>query len=88
MQRVHFYVGENKSIGLILHARDQAPFTIRDATWELKGNYETEAQGECEINGDVIRAMIAPQKRVTYRLYFTYKVAEEILMECIEVVAE
>ena len=51
-------------------------------------NYETEAQGECEINGDVIRAMIAPQKRVTYRLYFTYKVAEEILMECIEVVAE
>ena len=71
-----------------IHARDQAPFTIRDATWELKGNYETEAQGECEINGDVIRAMIAPQKRVTYRLYFTYKVAEEILMECIEVVAE
>ena len=73
MQRVHFYVGENKSIGLRIHARDQAPFTI---------------QGECEINGDVIRAMIAPQKRVTYRLYFTYKVAEEILMECIEVVAE
>ncbi len=55
---------------------------------KLKGNYETEAQGECEINGDVIRAMIAPQKRVTYRLYFTYKVAEEILMDCIEVVAE
>ena len=52
MQRVHFYVGENKSIGLRIHARDQAPFTIRDATWELKGNYETEAQGECEINGD------------------------------------
>lgn len=51
MQRVHFYVGENKSIGLRIHARDQAPFTIRDATWELKGNYETEAQGECEING-------------------------------------
>ena len=88
MQRVHFYVGENKSIGLRIHARDQAPFTIRDATWELKGNYETEAQGECEINGDVIRAMIAPQKRVTYRLYFTFKVAEEILMVCIEVVAE
>ena len=37
MQRVHFYVGENKSIGLRIHARDQAPFTIRDATWELKG---------------------------------------------------
>ena len=48
MQRVHFYVGENKSIGLRIHARDQAPFTIRDATWELKGNYETEAQGECD----------------------------------------
>ena len=85
MQRVHFYVGENKSIGLRIHARDQAPFTIRDATWELKGNYETEAQGECEINGDVIRAMIAPQKRVTYRLYFTYKVAEEILMDPISI---
>ena len=62
--------------------------TIKIDASDFDGNYETEAQGECEINGDVIRAMIAPQKRVTYRLYFTYKVAEEILMECIEVVAE
>lgn len=88
MQRIHFYVGESRIVRLRIHARDNAPFTIREATWELKGSYETEAQGECEIEGDVISAMIEPQKRVTYRLYFTYKVAGEVLMECIEVVAE
>ena len=68
MQRVHFYVVKIKALDFGYTQEIRLPSPIRDATWELKGNYETEAQGECEINGDVIRAMIAPQKRVTYRL--------------------
>ena len=88
MQRLRFYVGENKHVRIRIHARNNEPFVIREATWELKSNYEIEARGECIINDDVLDAQIAPQKKTTYRLYFTYTVADEVLMECIEVVAE
>ena len=88
MQRIRFYVGENEHVRIRIHARNNEPFVIREATWQLKGDYDTEAEGECLITGDVIDAMIMPQKRTTYKLYFTYKVADEVLMECIEVVAE
>lgn len=88
MQRIRFYVGESKHVRLRIHARNSELFVIRDAVWCLKGDYDTEAEGECLITGDVIDAMITPQKRTTYKLYFTYKVADETLMECIEVVAE
>lgn len=87
-QRIRFYVGENKHVRIRIHARNNEPFVIREATWQLKGDYDTEAEGECLITGDVIDAMIMPQKRTTYKLYYTYKVADEVLMECIEVVAE
>ena len=76
MQRIRFYVGENKHVRIRIHARNNEPFVIREATWQLKGDYDTEAEGECLITGDVIDAMIMPQKRTTYKLYFTYKVAD------------
>lgn len=63
MQRLRFYVGENKHVRIRIHARNNEPFVIREATWELKSNYEIEARGECIINDDVIDAQIAPQKR-------------------------
>lgn len=88
MQRIRFYVGENKHVRIRVHARNNEPFVIRNATWELKSSYETEASGECFIDGTVIDAQIAPKKRLEYKLYITYKVADETLMECIEVVTE
>lgn len=88
MQRIRFYVGENRHVRIRIHARNNEPFVIREATWRLKNNYDVEEDGECLIDGDVIDAQIAPQMKTTYRLYFTYKVADEVLIECIEVVVE
>ncbi len=85
MQKLKFYLGEERHVRLLIHATNGEPFTIRDAHYELKCAGQVEAEGECTIDGHVIGARICPQKRVCYQLYFTYQVADETLMECVEV---
>lgn len=85
MQKLRFYLGEERHVRLLIHATDGEPFTIRDARFELKCAGQTEAEGECIIDGHVIDARICPKKRTVYQLYVTYRIADEILMECVEV---
>ena len=85
MQKLKFYLGEERHVRLLIHATNGEPFAIRDARYELKCAGQTEAEGECIIDGYVIDARICPQRRAGYQLYFTYRVADETLMECVEV---
>lgn len=88
MQRIHFYSGEDRHVRIKVHATNGEPFQIREARWELKCAGQTESDGECLIDGSIIDAKIQPQKKTQYWLYITYRVADETLIECIEVVVE
>lgn len=85
MQRVNFSVGEQRHVKLLIHATDGAPFTIRNASWELGYGDVTESRGDCEIDDHVVDAFIAPEKRTTYTLQFEYEIASEKLIKRIEV---
>lgn len=85
MQKVQFDAGEERHVRLMIHATDQAAFTIRDAGWKLLWGGEIEAIGECRVNEHVIDAFIAPKNRTAYVLQITYRVADETLIEKIGV---
>lgn len=88
MQRIRFQIGEERHVRILIHATDGAPFTIRNAGWELKQYGTAEDSGECGIKDQILDAFIAPKKRTAYQLVFTYQIADETLVECIEVVVE
>lgn len=85
MQCVQFYAGEDRHVCLMVHATNNEPFVIRSARWELYCAGVQEAEGECMIDGNVIDAKIAPVKRATYRLDIIYQIADETLIERLEV---
>jgi len=85
MQRINFEAGEQRHIKLRIHATDNAPFTIRTAQWELCHGGEIESAGTCGITEHTIDAFICPEKRVTYRLRIIYQIADETLVELVEV---
>lgn len=86
MQRIQFRTGEDRHVRLLVHSTNGEPFTIHGASWELSYVGKLEASGECEIDGHVIDAKIAPETRATYQLAIIYRVADETLVEKIEVV--
>lgn len=86
MQKIHFVHGEDRHVRLAIHATNGEPFLIREASFELKCAGETENTGECAIDGSIIDARISPEKKATYLLLMTYHVADETLVEKIEVV--
>ena len=85
MQCVQFYAGEDRHVRLMVHAANNEPFVIRSARWELYCAGVQEAEGECMIDGNVIDTKIAPVKRATYRLDIIYQIADETLIERLEV---
>lgn len=88
MQKLNFYLGEQRHVRMRIHAANNEPFTIREASYELKQCGTVEDSGTCTIDGETLDAFIAPKSRTAYKLYFTYKVADETLVECVEVVVE
>lgn len=86
MQRINFYLGEERHVRLMVYAVNKEAFTIRAASWSLQWAGKEEATGECLIEEHVLDAKIAPLKRTTYQLVITYYVADEILVEKIEVI--
>lgn len=87
MQRVQFYAGEEKYVRLLVHASNGEIFTIRKAIWSLaRVGQQEEDSGECLIEDHMISIKIAPIKRATYHLTITYWVADETLIEKVEVV--
>lgn len=86
MQQINFYAGEQRHVKLVVHATDNAQFSIRSASWELLWAGQVEASGDCVIDGNTIDAYIAPKKRTDYELRITYEVADETRVEVVKVV--
>lgn len=85
MKKIYFDKGECRHVKLLIHAVDDAPFTIHGAHYELMWAGEIEASGGCAIDGHVLDAYISPKNKTTYRLRITYTIADETLVEQIDV---
>ena len=85
MQCIQFYAGEDKHVRLMVHATNGELFVIRTARWQLYCAGELEAEGDCAIDEHVIDAKISPSRKTTYQLNITYQVADETLIERVEV---
>ena len=85
MQKIRFDLGEDRHVRLLVHATNDEPFAVRSASWKLCYGGTEEASGQCMIDGHVIDVKISPEIRTTYYLIITYQVADETLIEKIEV---
>lgn len=85
MQKIQFNKGEQRHVRCMIHAVDDAPFTIHSATWTLSYGETIEDSGDCKIEGHIIDAYICPSKSIRYVLRLEYVIADETLIENIEV---
>lgn len=60
---------------------ENIPFVIRRARWELFYDENLESEGECDINGHQLDALIQPQKKGRYTFKYIYEVADEIWID-------
>lgn len=85
MQRIKFELGEIRHVQLLIKSVNNEPFTIKSAQWELRKGDQVETQGDCFIKDRIIDALITPQTKAVYKLRITYHIADETLIETIEV---
>lgn len=85
MQRINFDIGESRHVRLLIKSANNEAFLIREARWELLKNGSVEESGACIIDEHVIDALITPQSVSVYKLRFAYSIADETLIEVIEV---
>ena len=85
MHKTQFYLGEERHIRLLVHSKEDLPFTIQKSSYELQKLGKVESAGECKIEDHELDVKIAPQEKGIYRLLVTYEVADEKLMDCVEV---
>lgn len=84
---VKFDNGEKKHVQLLIHSIKGEDFTILSASYALikKRTGVREDEGPCVIDGHIIDTIIAPKETGTYELKITYHIADETLIENIEV---
>lgn len=87
MMFVNFDLGEIRHVKIQIHSCKGDPFEILSASYSLiwKGDMETEDSGASVIQEHVIDQVIAPKRRGTYNLEVTYRIADETLVENVEV---
>lgn len=84
---VLFNVGEIQHVKLRIYSCKNEDFEIQNATYELteNGKEEAEAKGSPIIYDHIIDTLIAPQNKGAYKLKITYNIADETLIEIVDV---
>ncbi len=87
MMQVDFDFGETRHVKIKIHSCKGDPFEILSASYSLtaKGCTEPEDSGASVIQEHVIDQVITPKRRGTYKLVITYRIADETLIEKVEV---
>lgn len=85
MYKTQFYLGEERHIRLLVHSKEGIPFSIQKSNWELQKLGKVEQCGECKITDHELDMKISPKEKGNYKLLVTYEVADEKLIECVEV---
>lgn len=89
MNVIVFDLGEKKHVKLRVHSTDpEAEFMIDSASWQLlqNGNVVDEGIGTIDNNAHTIDIMLSPKVKTKHVLRVTYAVADEILVDRMEVV--
>mgnify|MGYP006067651421 CR=1 FL=1 len=84
---VDFFLGETRHVRIRIYSCHDDPFKIASAKYSLciKGSAEEEDGGASVIQEHVIDQVITPKRRGTYSLQITYRIADETLIEDVEV---
>lgn len=84
---VLFNVGEIQHVKLRIYSCKNEDFEIQNATYELteNGKEETEEKGSPIIYDHIIDTLIAPKNKGAYKLKITYNIADETLIEIVDV---
>lgn len=84
---IAFDLGEKKHVYLEIISRKKQEFEVSEASYELirMASRETEDSGTCLIEGHVLDTVISPQMVGRYVLKVTYSIADQILIENIDV---
>ena len=87
MMFVNFDLGETRHVKLQIHSCKGDPFEILSASYALTGRGDTEPEdsGASVIQEHVIDQVITPKRRGAYNLEVTYRIADETLIENVEV---
>ena len=87
---VKFELGERKHVRLTVSSCKGDDFEITSASYELRRQYtdEVEDSGTCVIAEHVMDMMIAPQTAGKYWLHITYHIADETLIDVVEVIVD
>lgn len=88
MQRIKFDLGEYRHVRILVKSATGEAFIIRNALWELSLKDVPESSGTCTIDEHIIDAYISPAQKGVYKLKMTYEIADETLIEVIEVAVD
>lgn len=80
-------IGERRHIKLLIHSTKNETFQIQSAEYELVKKYgdEPEDSGACSITEHIIDTVIQPKEIGSYQLKIKYTIADEILVDIVEV---
>ena len=87
MMYVEFDLGETRHVKIEIVSCKGEPFEILSASYTLtaRGDTEPESQVASVIMDHLIDQVITPQKRGIYILAVTYRIADETLIDKVEV---
>ena len=84
---IAFDLGEKKHVTIEVVSRKNEEFAILEAGYELihTSDGTVEDSGSCTVVDHTIDSLISPNKTGVYLLRYTYHIADEILIENMEV---
>lgn len=73
-------LGEKRTISLLVTSLDEAPFSIKNASYQLKLGDEVEDEGTAIIDEQSLIVNISPKMVGRYILEFVMQIADEIVI--------
>lgn len=73
-------LGEKRTISLLVTSLDEAPFSIKNASYRLKLGDEVEDEGAAIIDEQSLIVNISPKMVGRYILEFVMQIADEIVI--------
>lgn len=80
MNYMDMILGEKRTISLLVTSLDEAPFSIKNASYQLKLGDEVEDEGAAIIDEQSLIVNISPKMVGRYILEFVMQIADEIVI--------
>lgn len=80
MNYMDMILGEKRTISLLVTSLDEAPFSIKNASYQLKLGDEVEDEGAVIIDEQSLIVNISPKMVGRYILEFVMQIADEIVI--------